>query len=243
MKNILAVLLALICLSGSAQADQAGMAWLKRLDAAAALSDAHLRLSLQVTDAKGQTSSREIEIWQKGTEHRLVRMISPARLKGVGLLVGPSSSLHLFLPSYPPARRVVGSKRSDAFMGTDFAIEDLSRITYSDHYDATVQSNEGGKVHLVLSPLEDADGSTVRLVVGSQGPPDVERIEHVDAGGTVTRRLTMQDYRAVDGFRIAHQTRVEDLRRGRTTQARLTKVEIGSGLQERIFTVTHLEHP
>jgi len=226
-----------------AHADEVGSSWLKRIDASARLTDAHLKLTVQATDAKGQQYSRELEIWQKGTERRLVRMMAPARLKGVGLLVGPGDSLHLFLPSYPPARRVVGSKRSDAFMGTDFAIEDLSRMTFSDHYEAIVEGTEGPNTRLLLTPVKDSGEATVRLLVRSTGAPDILTIEHMDAQGSVTRRLRMEEYRDVGGTRIAHALWVENLKSGRDNHAQVTSAEIGTGLSDQIFTVNHLEHP
>ena len=186
---------------------------------------------------------RRIEIWQKGTEQRLVRMMAPARLKGVGLLVGNKGALHLFLPSYPPSRRVVGSKRADAIMGTDFAIEDLSRMTYAGRYDAVVAGTEGPLTRLELTPLEETGDALVHLWVASSGVPLVHRIDHLDAQGQVNRRLSMADFRNVGGVQIAHQLTVEDLDRSRTTTAKVAQIQIGTGLQDRIFSLTHLERP
>jgi len=241
MTRLCTALLALL-LALPAQADEAGEGWLRRIDSAAAVSDAHLRLALQVTDSRGKTAAREIEIWQKGTDKRLVRMVSPARLKGVGLLVGAQDMLHLFLPSYPPSRRVIGSKRADAFMGTDFAIEDLSRMTYVGRFDAAVMGTEGPHTRLELTPT-GGDQPTQQIWVASSGVPVVHRIDHLDEGGAVSRRLNMDDFRAVGGTHIAHQMTVLDLARSRSTQAEVVQIEIGTELQDRIFTVTHLERP
>jgi len=228
---------------GTAHADEAGTAWLQRIDAAAEVTDAHLQLDLSVTDAQGNTSQRTIEIWQKGTEQRLVRMVTPSRLKGVSLLVRPGGALHLFLPSYPPSRRVVGSKRSNAFMGTDFAMEDLSRMTFAGRFDATVAHTEGDLIQLALTPLEDTGSASLQVWVASSGVPVVHRIDHLDEAGTVTRRLTMARIQAVSGVHLAHEMTVEDLKRGRTTVALVQSVEIGGGLPDHLFTVTHLERP
>ena len=43
------------------------------------------------------------------------------------------------LPQYPPSRRVVGSSRADSFMGTDFAIDDLARLSYAQTYHAEIK--------------------------------------------------------------------------------------------------------
>jgi outer membrane lipoprotein-sorting protein len=242
MMRLLLIMASLLA-SAHAVADPAGDDWLRRIDAASTVSDAHLRLELQVTDARGTTAQREIEIWQKGTAKRLVRLVSPARLSGIGLLVSGEDSLHLFLPSYPPARRVVGSKRADAFMGTDFAMEDLSTMEYSSDFSATVDGSSDTQTRLRLIPTLESSDSSVILWVASTGVPVVHRVEHLGPDGSVTRRLTMTDFRVVGGLSIAHEMKVEDLKRGRTTSAQIAKIEVGTGLSDRLFTVTHLERP
>ena len=150
-----------------AHADPAGDAWLVKIDRTARVIDAHLVMDLTVTDARGRQKPRTIEIWQKGDDRRLVQMIAPPRLAGIGLLASPGDSLHVYLPEYPPARRVVGSKRADAFMGTDFAIEDLSRMTFSDDYTASVAEQTGKETHLVLTSKKDESEPALHLWVDS----------------------------------------------------------------------------
>ena len=67
MTRTLAALMTL-WISLPAHADEAGTQWLRRIDEAAKVSDAHIRLALDVTDARGVTTQREIEIWQKDWE-------------------------------------------------------------------------------------------------------------------------------------------------------------------------------
>ena len=98
-----------------ATADAAGDEWLARVDETARVEDAHLLLDVTVTDAKGRKSPRTIEIWQKGDDRRLVRMVAPARLAGIGLLVSPGERTHLYLPQYPPASSWAPSARTHSW--------------------------------------------------------------------------------------------------------------------------------
>ena len=233
---MLATLTALITI---VLADPAGDAWLERIDKTAHIEEAHLVLALTVTDARGRTHARTIEIWQKGDTHRLVRMVAPARLAGIGLLVSPGGQTHLFLPQYPPARRVIGSKRADAFMGTDFAIEDLSRLTYADAYTATVQDEADDLTHLVLHPIDAPEAAHIDLWVG----PDsvVRRVAHHDANGRISRTLELSDVRDVAGVRLPHQIRVHDTQRNRVTHAQIQHIDTDAGIDDAIFSVTQLE--
>ena len=236
------IALALVTLGGPvAHATPTGDDWLKRVDTTSTVDSAHVLLDITVTDKKGNKSPRTLEIWQKGTEHRLIRMKAPARLAGVGLLVRPGDSLHLFLPAYPPARRVVGSKRSDAFMGTDFAMEDLSRMTWHERYDAEVIGTENDMTHLKLIPREDTGDAAVHLWIGPGDEAVVRSVEHIDSKGRLSRRLEMNDIRQVNGVPMAHHISVQDLLRGRSTEARIQTVQINQGVSAELFTVTALE--
>ncbi len=225
----------------SALASSAGNELLKRIDETSKVQSAHVLLDITVTDKKGNKSPRTLEIWQKGNDHRLIRMKAPARLAGVGLLVRPSDSLHLFLPAYPPARRVVGSKRSDAFMGTDFAMEDLSRMTWHERFDAEIVATDNDMTHLKLVPLEDTGDAEVHIWVGPGDEAVVRSVEHIDKKGRMTRRLEMNDVRPVNGVPMAHHIAVQDLIRIRTTEAQIQTVEVNQGVSGEMFTVTALE--
>jgi outer membrane lipoprotein-sorting protein len=220
---------------------ETGAAWLAHIDSVAAVQDAHMTLELTVTDPRGETASRTIEIWQRGDAQRLVRMTAPSRLKGVGLLVTHGDTLHLFLPQFPPARRVVGSSRADAFMGTDFAVDDLARIRYADAYTATIVGVEGEQTHLQLTPTDKTGDARLEVWVGADGV--VRRLDHVDARGQVTRRLTMSDVREEGGVPLAHRLEVQDLLHRRSTVALLQSAAINQGLSEELFTVASLESP
>jgi outer membrane lipoprotein-sorting protein len=234
--NILLVIFALI---SNGLADTAGNEWLERIDATARVDDAHVILDLEVTDGRGRTNPRTIDIWQKGNEQRLVRLIAPARLLGIGLLVTPGDTLHLFLPQYPPARRVVGSKRADAFMGTDFSVEDLSRMSYSGKYEATVDGQSNGHTKLILTPHSEGKEHPIHIWADEQDV--VREIQHFDDKGNPTRRLVLEDIRIVSGTPIAHSMTVTDQIRNRKTTAKIKTIEVGIGLQDTLFSVTQLE--
>ena len=220
MRRLSAMLLCLL-ISLRAAADEEGQAWLRRIDEAARVDDAHLVLDVEVTDSRGETAPRTLEIWQRGSEERMVRITAPARLKGVGLLVTQDETVYLFLPSYPPARRVVGSKRADAFLGTDFAVEDLSRLEYADHYDPVISGVDGELTILTLTPRKVTGDQAIQIWVD----PDavVRRIDHIGPSGTVHRRLLLDDIRLINERRIAHHMVVYDLHNNRQTEARLTQ--------------------
>jgi len=222
-----------------------GSEWLAQADAAASpAQDTHAVMAVAMKDAKGREVSRTLEIWQKGSDLRMVRLTEPPRLAGVGMLVDADDVVHLYLPSYDRTRRVIGDQRGDAFMGTDISMEDLARTSFAEEYTATVESEGPAAVSLMLTPIDPKAHShtTSRLVLRTSDQLWTT-LEHLDATGAVLRRVLLSDFREVDGYPFAHTMKVEDLERERTTVATASEVAFDRGLDDELFTVTSLSRP
>lgn len=220
-------------------------ALLARVDAANARgTDAHLVLQVAVTDRTGVASDRTLEIWQKGSAKRLVRFTAPARLAGTGLLVPDADTVYLYLPAYGKPRRVIGEQRGDSFMGTDFSMEDLSRLSWSDDYTAVLGEVIGEVATLNLTPKDRAAHRDASVRISVRRADDlVSQVEHVDASGAVTRRLTLSDFRVEGNRPLAHKLLVDDLVNAKHTAATVTLAEMDRGLTDDRFTLTELTRP
>ncbi len=200
--------------------------------------DAHLVLRIQGTDRRGQPVARSLAIWQKGQDKRLVRYLEPARLAGISLLVPDGETLYLYLPSYGRARRVVGDARGSAFQGSDFAMEDLARMRWSQDYLPELV----GPHHLRLRPRDSVAESAsawVDLYVRAEDQLPA-RVEHYDAQGELLRRITFADVRSAGSRPLAYQITVEDLAHQRTSQATVQEAHFDTGLSDQLFTLTRL---
>ena len=228
--------LALLLLPIPAFADEADDL-LARVEAAGhRAEDAHIVLAIETTEAGGEPASRTLEIWQKGEDKRLIRYTEPARLAGVGLLVPDGETIYLYLPAYGRVRRVVGESRGDAFMGTDFAMEDLARLEWAEDYDPELV----GPSHLKLVAREGRKTASARVEmdVRDDGLPTL--VEHYDANGKLVRRIRFEDFREVGAHTLAHAITVEDAGRGRSTRATVASAAFDAGLSDDLFTVTAL---
>lgn len=242
MRTLLTTLLLATLATGAVLADELGESWLVRVDAANNEGDdAHVVLDLQVTDSRGATVERSLEIWQKGEDKRLVRITAPARLAGVALLIPDGETTYVYVPAYGRPKRVVGDQRSDAFMGTDFSIEELSRLAWAPEYDATVDGDEGATVRLALTPTDakQHEHSTVKLWVRKVDDLPT-RVEYAGADGTPTRRVTMSGFDTAGGRPLAHHLKVEDLEKGTWTEATVRSATFDGGLSDELFTLTAL---
>jgi len=209
--------------------------WLAHIDGAAArANDVHLVLDVTLTDRHGAQAQRRLEVWQKGDTQRLVRLTAPARLAGTALLAPGGEELHLYLPAYDRVKRIVGERRGDAFVGTDFTLEDLARITFSDTHDGIVEAT--GDANQLLLTAKDGSGQ-MRLWARKDGL--LTRIEHLK-DGQVIRRVSMSDFRTVGGHAFAHKVEVKDVERNRTSVAIAQTIEVDTGIEDSVFAVTRL---
>jgi hypothetical protein len=218
-----------------------GTAVLQRVDAVAEQGeDTTLVLDVTVHDGRGGEAQRVLKIWQKGADRRLIKFLQPVRLEGTGLLVDEHDNLYLYLPAYARVRRVVGSGRGDAFMGTDFSMDDLARIQFGDEYHAELTAEDGEFWHLELIPKVPADHGHDHVTMRVRRSDDLfDRVEFVD-DGEVVRRITFDDVRH-DGVRpIAWWLKVEDLETGRSTVAIVREIAFDTGLEDDLFTTRYL---
>lgn len=223
-----------------ALASPEGDAVLAKVDSVTRLKSAEMTLQLEVLRPNGSSVQRSLKIWQAENDARLVRLTAPSRLKGVGLLVSSDDQLHMFLPQYPPSRRVVGSSRADSFMGTDFAIDDLARLSYAQTYHAEIKTQSPEKVILSLTPKEK-EGQAGELHIDSEHR--ILQHIHFTQKGEVDRDIQMNDYRQIDGVWLAHTVEVTDTSSKRKTIGTLSDVQINQAIPAETFTLQHLENP
>lgn len=238
---IRAAIVTTVLLFATAALAEDGPSVLARVDAVSDQGqDTTITMDVTVHDGRGGEANRVLRVWQKGSQQRLVKFLEPARLAGVGLLVPDPDTLYLYLPAYGRTRRVVGSGRGDAFMGTDFSMDDLARITFSDEYTATLQVEDAEHWQLRLEPIKPADHAHDHVIMWVRRSDDLfDRVDFVK-GEEVTRRVQLSDVHA-DGSRpVAHRIVVEDLKSGRSTVAVVREIQFDTGLEDDLFTTRYL---
>lgn len=228
----------------AAVADQ-DASWLDRVDRANNQgNDAHLSLALTVVDERGNQVERGLEIWQQGDDQRRVEITSPPRLAGVTLLIPDGETIYLYLPAYGRPKRVTGDQRSDAFLGTDFSIEELSALTWAPEYTAVLEQDEGAQVRLALTPRTPSNHAHASARMWVRKTDDLPaRIEYLNAAGEPTRRLTLSGFAQAGGRPLAHQLKVEDLVKGTRTEAVVQSAVFDAGVEPALFNPALLGQP
>ncbi len=198
--------------------------------------DASFRLDVVVQVPNEAPRERSLQVWQKGAR-RLLKFLAPARLRGTGALASGSGSLKLYLPAYQRVRPVVGRAAADPFLGTDFSLDDLTRVEFSQDYVPTLQGETPETWTLDLRPRKpaDFDHALLRLRV-QRADHGVLQLESFDAQGQPLRRIEMLDRQTVGGYTVATRIVLQDLRHGNRTEARLGELRFDQGLGDDLFS-------
>ena len=163
---------------------------LAEVDAAAnQAKDALLTLDVAVSTRGAEALQRTLRVWQSGAQHRMVKFLAPARLRGTGILA-TGGQTWLYTRAYNRTRRIAGKAGGGSFMGTGFSINDLARVRFTGDYTAELIASSGPDWDLKLTPVDPAahDHAFLRLKIRAADKL-VKQIETVGIDGKVARTI------------------------------------------------------
>lgn len=201
------------------------------------------RATLEMTvERDDDVRSYLLEIVSDGAERSLTRVVEPPRDAGQAFLVdGPE--LFVYAPRLGRVLRLPPSGRSDGFLGSDLSYDDLAGDEVRDDYDAEVLERDDERVVLSLVPRPRAPTPYGELRFVASLPDLAPReLTYYDQRGTAVKRLTLSDFREVDGRTIPTRFEVADLTEGGgRTVATWTEVDFGVDPPDACFTQQALE--
>jgi len=158
----LAVILGCCALLHSSPArSEDGLDWMRKVDTALSSSGEELSVRMTLNSASGRSEQRSFRMWigsaQGGKGSRsLIRFESPASIAGTALLSVQrkqgGQDNWLYLPGLSQVRRVAAADRKQAFVQSEFTIEDLS-----------VAMNAERRVYKVLGEVQWNERACVQL--------------------------------------------------------------------------------
>lgn len=196
-------------------------------------------LEMTITNAAGQSLTREMRSWSTGDAHRVLKFTAPADIAGSGFLRiddGTVDETLVYLPALDRVRRVAGGQRGESFFGSDFAYEDVEGIDPDDYTYELLRIDEGPRYVIEATPTE-ASGSTYdRLVLEVPEATLIpERVVYY-RGGEAIKELTVRDVQQVGNYLIGMERRMETLERGSVTVIRQRDVTLDGALPDEVFT-------
>src|SRR5579884_127937 len=205
---------ALVPRASEAQAGPSAREIMEKVTVTRKLDGSEAVVKMTIVDEKGQTREREITMATKlydggQTEKRIYRFLSPADVKGTGVLVfdyeSKADDVWIYLPALRKTRRVVSSQRSQSFMGSEFSYGDLNIPALDDFTYALVREEPvAGEACWVVDVLPkdketaDSDGYSKKTYWVSKEKFAVLRGLYYGPDGKLLKELLAQDLKLLD---------------------------------------------
>jgi hypothetical protein len=155
----------------------------------------------------GQTKSYKLEVWTLGEKQALMRVMEPEIDLNSGYLQ-MGDELWYYSPAVGPIK-LPSVALGDALFGAGPSLDDLSRATLSDDYDATAESTETG-YFLTLIPHTDAPVVYGKLEIWVSADYIIEKLIYYDQRGDVLQTADFSDIIEVGERKFATTIVIED---------------------------------
>lgn len=144
----------------------------------------------------------EMESWSLGREHFLVRILSPAKEKGVGTLK-VRREVWNYLPKVDRVIKIPPSMMGGAWMGSHITNDDLVKANHIDEdYTFNLLKEDENRWEIEGIPRPDAPVIWGRIVYALRKNPRVpERVDYYDEERVLVRQILFDDVQQV-GDRI-----------------------------------------
>lgn len=199
--------------------------------------------TLEMTVTRPSEEDRyELRIFSEGEERALTRVVAPPRDAGQAFL-SAGDDVFLYSPRLRRVLRLPPSGRSDAFLGSDIAYDDLAGDDLRDQYDASLIEETEEAVTLELIPVEGAATPYGKVELTAAKPSYAPtRIVYYDQRGNAVKENLVSDYVAVDGRSIPQRFEVRDLlEEGHRTVVTWNDAEFGVDVPDACFEQSALE--
>ena len=222
--------------------------------------DSRAEITLTLIDENGarrvRAASSATKLLPNGVdEARLVRFTAPADIRGTSVLLiehhGSDDDMWLYLPALRKVRRVIASNKKDSFVGTDLSYGDVLGHKVDDwqYTHRGTESVDGTETYVIEAvPRNEriaADTGYGKRTVWVRTDNFVTvKTDTWDRAGAPFKEFRSRDIRQVDGANYkwqAFQIDARDRQTGHSTQLTFSKLEVGIGVSDDMFTTRTLE--
>lgn len=204
------------------------------------------KLQMTIVTSSGQSLSRELQMWARGTDERLMKFTAPADIAGSGFLqvsVSGRDDTFVYLPALGRTRRIAGGQQGESFFGSDFSYEDITGIEPDDYTHTLLEVLEGPIYVVEAVPTPESELTYDRLVLEVPEDTLVPRRAEYFRGGQLVKVLTVSTVSEIGGYLIPSERRMETIKGGEVTSYTLltqTEVALDEDLPAELFTERYL---
>jgi len=252
---MLLILLAFVAVSASAQTPREIV---EKSHAVVKVSSFEAVSTLTITDSKGNQRIRKNSMasmsFPDGTEKRIIKFISPAEVKGTGILIfdysEKSDDMWIYLPALRKTRRIVSKEKSKSFMGSEFSNANMTApglddFSYNLLGEETLNGNVCFKIESTPSStdLEDEYGYSKSVSLVDKNSYLVQQILYYNFDGELFKTISNKEFQKLEGgkgkYMVTHMY-ADNHNNNRSSEMIMEQVAV-TATKESYFTVAYLE--
>jgi outer membrane lipoprotein-sorting protein len=200
------------------------------------------RMTMSVKTSRWERSIT-MDLWSRGEDHSLLRIISPAKEAGMATLrVG--DNIWNYLPKVDRTMKVPAAMMSGNWMGSHFTNNDLVHSSrFADDFTSTITQrptgpSEGSWV-IESIPNEDAPVIWGKVVITVSAKHRIgESITYWDEDGTLVRTMSFSDVQMIGGRPVPMKMRMVPAdAKGEFTEIVYDRLRFDVDLPDSIFTL------
>lgn len=224
------------------------------------LAGSEVLSTMTITDNRGRERVRKIatvsKLYDNGeTEKRLIRFLSPADVKGTGLLTfdydNKDDDMWLFMPALRKTRRIVSTEKAKNFMGSEFTYADITPPILDDFsYEILGEEEVGGtecwKIEMIPmdDDVADENGFSKRISFISKQDNVIRKAIYYDLDGELHKELAAENVQEIDTqnhkFRPTRMVMVNK-QNGRKSVLNMDEIQFNPEVKDEFFTTRYLE--
>ena len=218
--------------------------------------------TLTIVDSKGRERVRKTaqvtKLYDNGdTEKKLVRFLSPADVKGTGLLTfdyeDKDDDMWLFMPALRKTRRIISSEKAKNFMGSEFSYADmtpplLDDFSYKKLGEQEIEGTLCWEIEMVPvdDDIADENGFSKRISYIAKKDFVIRKSVYYDLDGELHKELAIKEVKELDPenhkYRPMHMIMVNK-QNGRKSIMKVDKIQFNPDVKDEYFTTRYLERP
>lgn len=216
--------------------------------------------TMTIIDSKGRERVRQIaqvtKLYDNGdTEKKLIRFLSPADVKGTGLLTYDyeveDDDMWLFMPALRKTRRIISSEKAKSFMGSEFSYADMTPPNLDDFSyrilgEPKVDGAACWEIEIVPNDEDVTDDNGFSKKISYIGKEDfvIRKAVFYDLDETLLKELTVKEITLLDPENKKYrptELHMDNLQNGRKSILRVDQIQYNPNVKDEYFTTRYLE--
>jgi len=229
---------------------------MRQVDLQSSATDEVIDITMVLIDKKGKERARKATLYTKQKndtdDMRLIRFHTPADIAKSAVLTIENSDRDndqwVYLPAYHTTRRITAANRSDNYMGTDFAYEDITDPRIDEYQYKILKREKYRETDCVViesipvdEKLKKETGYSKTISWIDPGKFVNLKQEFYDKKGELLKVLTNLELKQYGEKYRWKRTEMENLQKKHKTINEVTKRKINTGLSANTFTQRYLK--